>query len=239
MLSRISMTLICAPMLTILGCDSGTNLPPPQQMPGTRSRAAATTTSLAPDQIPAILHCQTIIEWEGAQFVRFKEDNLDQCLDAVLELQVPFENGHVDAAHYNAQLSQIRLGCAQQFHAIGAASRNLVNNIVAACGPVQSLILPYSGYDPLEFGALARSEGFTLVADATGLAGSICGAKELFVDALVATQLPRMAGLLKILDNGTGQFAIPGPTSAVFGVVTTTIPNIPLDSRCIFPSLPG
>jgi hypothetical protein len=95
MLSRISMTLICASMLTILGCDSGTNLPPPQQMPGTRSRAAATTTSLAPDQIPAILHCQTIIEWEGAQFVRFKEDNLDQCLDAVLELQVPFENGHV------------------------------------------------------------------------------------------------------------------------------------------------
>ncbi len=88
-------------------------------------------------------------------------------------MQLPFENGQLDAAHYNAQLSQTRSECAQQFHAIGAASTDLVNNIVDACRPVQSLILPYSGYDPLEFGALARSEGFTLVADATGLAGGI------------------------------------------------------------------
>jgi hypothetical protein len=244
MIPRISMAMICASMLIIFGCDSGTTLPPPTQppsgMPEVSSRAAAATpTSLSASQIAAVFNFQKIIEFEGAQFTRFKEDTLNQCLDQVLELQLRFENGQLDAAHYNAQLSQTRSECAQQFHAIGVASTGLVNNIVAACRPVQSLILPYSGYDPLELGALVRSEGFTLVADATGLAGSICGAKELFVDALVSNQMPRMAGLLKILDNGTGQFAVPGPTSAAFGIGVTTIPNIPLDSRCIFPSLPG
>ncbi len=186
MISRISMAVIYGSMLMIFGCDPGTQLAALPQILVSRPRAAAATaTSLTANQIPAVLNCQATIEWEGAQFARFKEDNLNQCLDQVLELQLPFENGQLDATHYNARLSQTRRECAQQFQAIGAASTNLVNNIVAACGPVESLILPSSGYDPLEFGALTRSEGFTLVADATGLAGSICGAKELFVDALV------------------------------------------------------
>lgn len=242
MISRISTAMVCASLLMVLGCDFGTPQvgPPEGQPPGeapANAALAAPPPALTADQIKAVLNCQATIKSEGAEFTDFKEKNLDECLDEVLELQLPFENGQLDSAHYNAGLAKTRDDCAHRFNKIGAASSKLVDKIVAACTPVQSLILPFSGYDPLQFGALTRSESIVLVAEATGLAGRICGAKELFVDALVALQAPRMAGLLKILDNGTGQFAISGPPSSILGV-PPTIPNIPLDSRCTFPALP-
>jgi hypothetical protein len=241
MISKISMAVIGAAMLMVCGCDLGPPLLPPPQPPPQPAAAAgslaAAPVPLTAGQITAVLNCQETIKSEGLEFTRSKEKKLNECLDEVLELQLPFENGLIDAAHYNTVLAQVRSDCAQRFQQIGRASTDLVNDIVAACGPVQSLILPNSGYDPLQFGALARSEHIILVADATGLAGRICGAKELFVDALVGLQVPRMVGLLKILDNGTGQFAITGPSSSLLGL-SPILPNIPLDTRCILPQLP-
>jgi hypothetical protein len=244
MVSRILMASLGAIMLTVVGCNLGppqvlapTSEGSPEGTPEPELRATAPPPALTARQIQGVLECQEAIKREGAEFTRFKEKNLNECLDEVLELQLPFENGQIDSDHYNRELSEIRGDCARQFNQIGQASTKLVNGIVDVCGPVQSLILPYSGYDPLQFGALTRSLGNALVSDATTLAGRICGAKELFVDASVAVQEPRLVGLLEILDNGTGQFATSGPPSRLLGL-TSTIPNIPLDARCIYPSLP-
>ena len=239
MISRISMALICTAMLILFGCDFGPpQVSPPegQEQPQTLA-AAANVMALPADQVHAVDACEQTIMYWGEQFTSLKEKYLDSCLYEALDTQVRFETGQIQSTQYNQELSKERHDCSQWFKQIGQGSTNLVNGIVGACGPVQNLILPNSGYDPLQFGALTRSENIVLVADATGLAGRICGAKEIFVDASVALQVPRMVGLLNILDNGTGQFAISGPSSSLLGL-NPTIPNIPLDSRCIFPSLP-
>jgi hypothetical protein len=240
MISRISMGLICTAMLMILGCDQG----PPQvsapQGGDGQQRDAAAALIAAPlnlIQVNGVLGCQQSITYWGEQFTGLKEEYLDDCLYEALDTQVRFEAGRIGSTQYNQELSKERRDCSQWFTQIGQGSTSLVNGIVNACGPVQDLILPYSGYDPLQFGALTRAENLVLVADATQLAGRICGADELFVDTLAAVQVPRMVGLLNILDNGTGQFVTSGPPSTLLGL-TPTIPNIPLDSRCILPSLP-
>jgi len=108
----------------------------------------------------------------------------------------------------------------------------MIDSIVSACAPVESIILPPSGYDPLEFGVLAElaksvpSAGgpFTNV---TELAGAICEAKEEAVDWMLFTEVPRMGNLLDILDEDT--------TGGPFGFVVehgVEVPNIPLDDRC-------
>jgi hypothetical protein len=191
---------------------------------------------MSPAQTAGIMECESAIQFQGTAFTTLSEAALNQCLDATLNLQLAFENNQIASDLYNHELSAARAGCAQQFKAIGAASTRLVNGIIGACGPVQNLILPTAGYDPLQFGGLAQSQGLNLVGNATGLAGRICGAKELFVDALVDVQLPRAVGLLEVLDNGTGQFAASGPSTSL--ITATTIPNIPLDSRCVAPTLP-
>ncbi|HEX4208858.1 MAG TPA: hypothetical protein VHY56_00580 [Candidatus Binataceae bacterium] len=237
MFAKISSAVICAAIFTVAACDFG---PPQVQPPEQESQSAAAAlppaTSLTPAQVYGVLECQQTIQYQGAEFTSLKESALNECLDGTLKVQLGFENGLINSMFYNHEMSQVRSDCALQFKEIGAASTRLVNSIIGACGPVQNLILPNSGYDPLQFGALTRAQGVDLISDATGLAGRICGAKELFVDALVDIQVPRMAGLLKILDNGTGQFATSGPSSSLFPV--STIPNIPLDTRCIFPALP-
>jgi len=244
MVSRTLMALLGALMLTAVGCKLGptTVLAPmsegsPEPTAEPQLRAATPAPMLTERQLQGVLGCQEAIRDEGAEFTGFKAKHLNECLDETLELQLSFENGQTDSAHYNRELSEIRSDCTQQFEQIGRASTTLVNGIVGACGPVQSLILPYSGYDPLQFGALTRLLGTPLVSDATALAGGICGAKDLFVDISEAVQEPRFVGLLEILDNGNGQFAISGPPSRLLGL-TSTIPNIPLDPRCTFPTLP-
>jgi hypothetical protein len=240
MISRISMALICTTMLIVFGCDMGPpQVQPPQgrQQPQALAAPAPAGMALPADQVHAVDSCQQMIMYWGEQFTSLKEKYLDSCLYEVLDTQVRFETGQIQSTQYNQELSKERRDCSQWFKQIGQGSTSLVNGIVKACGPVESLILPNSGYDPLQFGALTRAENIFLVADATGLAGRICGAKEIFVDASVAIQVPRMVGLLNILDNGTGQFATSGPPSSLLGL-NPTIPNIPLDTRCIFPSLP-
>jgi hypothetical protein len=242
MITRISMALMCAVMLVVFGCDFGAPQVPPPSGNGDSSQALfavppVTATSLNSTQVGEVLSCQQAIMYWGEQFTGLKEKYLDDCLYEALDTQVRFETGQITSTQYNQELSKERRDCSQWFTQIGQGSTSLVNGIVNACGPVQSLILPDSGYDALQFGALTRDQKIVLVADATGLAGRICGAKELFVDALVALQVPRMVGLLKVLDNGTGQFAISGPPSTLLGL-TPTLPNIPLDTRCTLPSLP-
>ena len=228
----------CAAMLLISACSLG---PPQLPPPGGEGQsgdpeAAATSRNLSPAQTAGVLECETAIQFQGTAFTTLSEAALNQCFDATLSIQIASENNQISSTQYNQELSAVRGGCAQQFRAIGGASTRLVNGIVAACSPVQNEILPTEGYDPLQFGALAESQGLNLAGNVTGLAGRICGAKELFVDALVDVQTPRMVGLLEVLDNGTGQFAASGPSSSL--LASTTIPNIPLDTRCVSPTLP-
>src|SRR5207248_1755351 len=111
-----------------------------------------------------------------------------------------------------------------------SASSKLISDIVAECGPVQSIILPGDGYDPLQFEALsaANPSGFGGFSSVSQLAGDLCSTNELAVDAILGYQVPRMANLLEILDNDSGQFAIQISSSP--GLV---IPNIPLDPGCV------
>jgi hypothetical protein len=238
MIPRISLAAMCAAIFMLSACDLGPpQLPPPEQGGDSDAVvAAASTTNLTPDQLNGVLGCQQTIQFQGIVFTTLEESALNECLDGALRVQLGYENGQLASNQYSQELTTVRADCARQFKTIGAASTALVNNIAGACIPVQSLILPNSGYDPLQFGALTRSQNIDLAGNATGLAGAICGAKDLFVDALVDIQLPRMVGLLKILDNGTGQFAAAGPTSNL--LPASTIPNVPLDSRCSFPTLP-
>ena len=191
--------------------------------------------ALPADQVQAVDSCQQMIMYWGEQFTSLKQKYLDSCLYEALDTQVRFETGQIQSTQYNQELSKERRDCSQWFKQIGQGSTSLVNGIVKACGPVESLILPNSGYDPLQFGALTRAENIWSPMQRIGREN--CGAEEIFVDASVAIQVPRMVGLLNILDNGTGQFATSGPPSSLLGL-NPTIPNIPLDTRCIFPSLP-
>jgi hypothetical protein len=218
------------------GCTFNTNLPPPQSDGDTRPQISILGGNLSPGQVRGVLQCQATIKFAAAAFGDFKEFELDECFDEVLQAQLNFENAVTTSNAFSQQLTRIRQDCAQDYKEVGAASTGLVNSIVRACQPVQSLILPVSGYDPLEFGALARALSISLTDNAVELAGEICGARELLVDGALATQVPRMVGLLNTLDQGTGQFEITGPSSSLLS--SPIIPNIPLDSRCTFPPLP-
>jgi hypothetical protein len=112
----------------------------------------------------------------------------------------------------------------------------MINAIVTSCGPVESIILPSSGYDPLEFEALS-DVAYASFSDVTELAGAICGAKEEAVDVMVFEEVPRMGNLLDILNGDT--------TGGTFSIVSGggEIPYIPLDERCnpdlIYTTTPG
>ena len=241
MIRKILLTVILAAGLALPGCDYSSIEPgqpptlPPQGGESPRVQSMLLRGGLLSRvQVNQVLECQEALKSESAEFTTLKEKELDACLDETLAVQLGFENGQLDATHYNVGLAQARRDCARRFKEIGAASTLLVDSIIAACKPVQNIILPSQGYDPLQFGVLARVQNITL-SDAAGLAGSICGAKELVVDTSVSLQVPRMVGLLKILDQGTGQFAVAGPPSATLSL-TPIIPNIPLDARCVLPA---
>jgi hypothetical protein len=231
MFRKVSLAVIVLAFL-LPACDAEKSTKPP---PDTDA-VLAPTGPLSAGQVLGVLECQKTIKREALKFGAFKEWELDECLDATLEAQLGFENGLSNTSAYDSQLGGIRQDCTRRFKEIGAASTRLVDGIVAACTPVQSIILPASGYDPLEFGALANELAIS-GGNAVTLAGEICGDKELLVDSAETTQVPRMVQLLNILDAGTGQFAVTGP-QVPFLDLPTTLPNIPLDSRCTFPQLP-
>lgn len=240
--AKLSLSLIFAVAFALGGCvkppSSGLpQVPPSGEQPPAADVLGASGGPLTGFQVQQVLECQEAIKYQGAEFASFKEQQLDACLDETLAVQLGFENGQINSTQYNQALASIRNDCTRRFKQIGAASTILVNAIISACQPVQSLVLPSSGYDPLQLETAFITLENTPVSDVGGLAGRICGAKELLVDASVGFQVPRMVTLLTILDQGTGQFAVSGPTSMVLPV-PTTIPNIPLDSRCVLPTLP-
>jgi hypothetical protein len=192
-----------------------------------RLRTTYAAYPLTQKQVTAVLKCQDTIKEQGEDFTETKLEDLEDCLDAVLTVQLDFENGLISQAQYNAELGGVRQYCLNQYQSIGKASTHLINRIIKDCSGVASIILPAtkSQYDPLEFGATGINYD-----NVTDLAGAVCEAKELAVDFAVFFEVPRMANLLDILDNDTtgsqsGTFSIEGPNG-------TEIPNIPLDPRC-------
>ena len=217
MIRKISLAVLFLTASTIIfGCDFGPPAPP--------------TIPLTQSQVSAVMTCQHTIKQWGKNFMDVKLTNLEACLDEVLYVQILFENGLTTPETYQNGLAEARRDCLTKFRHIGRFSTTMINKIVSACAPVESIILPSSGYDPLEFGALS---GFTSsITNVTQLAGEICVAKELAVDLAVFFEVPRMANLLDILDDDTtgtlsGTFSTEGPDG-------TELPNIPLDPRCNF-----
>ena len=210
---RISLValLVVSPLLG-LGCDFGP--------PGTPGKP------LTESQLEGVIECQETIKKDGAEFISDKLKNLEECLDDVLKLQLKSENGKISPADYTEGLAEVRSECSEKYKEIGEASTDFVNGVIRSCTPVASIILPATGYDPLEFGH--QGVGFRSV---TNLAGRLCGEKEAFVDAVVAAEVPRMGNLLDTLGESF---------ETVINSESTpeeVIPNIPLDSRCTSPVL--
>lgn len=219
MLGKISAAafLITASVVSF-GCDFGPPTPP--------------TVPLKQSQVSAVLNCQHTIKQQGQNFATVKLTNVEACLDEVLAAQVPFENGLTTSAEYQNALTSARRDCLTKFQLIGLVSTTMINDIVASCGPVENIILPSSGYDPLEFEALSNfaDSANPPLDNVTDLAGAVCGAKEEAVDWMVFLEVPRMGNLLDILNNDTTG----GPFSYVSDETPYNFefPNIPLDERC-------
>jgi hypothetical protein len=207
--NRISLAalLVVVPVLC-LGCDFGPPTPP--------------VTPLTESQLKGVIECQETIKKDGAEFISDKLKNLEECLDDVLKLQLKSENGKISPADYTEGLSEVRSECSEKYKEIGQASTEFVNGVIRSCKPVASIILPTTGYDPLEFGYQGAK-----FSDVTHLAGGLCGEKEPGVDFLVAVEVPRMGDLLDTLGDSFH--------TSIGGTPDEEIPTIPLDSRCTSP----
>jgi hypothetical protein len=206
--------LVLSPLLG-LGCDFG----PP----------TAPDTPLTKDKVKGVLACQAVIKAAGQIFVKTKLDNLEDCLDDVLETEVRFENKLISQDEHDEELAENRRSCTNHFTLIGRASTNLVNAIHGACDPVGAIIASSSGYDPLEFGF--QGLDFTSV---NQVVAAVCQAKEAAVDAMVAAEVPRMGSLLDVLGP---DFEVNGSTETPKDEGTsesleTDFPKIPLDEGC-------
>lgn len=173
---------------------------------------------LSEDEVKALVKCQESIKKEGAKFVNFKLKKLELCVDDVLELQLQLENGHLTPEKFEMKLAAVRKKCEKNFALITKASTKLVDGVVKACDPIETVLL--GPYDPLRFQAVGDLfEGpFESVEE---IAGLVCSGKELAVDAMVGLEVPRFCELLSIL----------GPDFVIIDG-EACLPNIPLDPRC-------
>lgn len=207
-LSRyLSGLLIGIGMTTTLGCA----VPPPDPP----------DPPLSANQVQQLLKCQHTIKQEGAEFTELKMRKLEKCADNVLELQLKLENQLITQAEFDAALVKVRKECVEGFEQITKTSTKLVDGIIAACGPIETVLLGED--DPLLFQGLADIVGPGAFTSVEELAGFICAIKEVTVDFSVSIQVPRLHHLLTILgpefvqDTGDVEF----------------LPVIPLDERCL------
>lgn len=204
--STLSTLLVGAAFFTMAGCKISPPAPP--------------TTPMTEEQVEAVADCQTAIKKEGAKFINYKLKKLEQCVDEVLELQLYLENGLITQAQFDAKLDQLRAKCTRNYNLISKASTKLVDGIIKKCEPVEDLV--FGADDPLQFQTLS-SEGGPSLGSLESMVGTICGVKELLVDAAVGIEVPRMCHVLETL----------GPEFVIVNEDPDfCLPNIPLDPRC-------
>ena len=203
--------------MTAIGC--AVDPPPPPDPP------------FSQEEVKGLLACQTEIKKQGREFLNTKVKNLEECADDMLEIQLSLESQLITEDEFNAQLPAVRTKCQKKFAKVTSASTKLVDKIIAACEPVEDVLL--GSDDPLLFqgllGVVSSSGEFCSVEQ---IAGWVCTMKELAADFAVSVEVPRLHSLLETLGPDFLDDEIGSPGGPIF------LPNIPLDDRCLLFSSP-
>jgi hypothetical protein len=167
----------------------------------------------------ALAKCQQAVTKAQASFAQTKTSALQKCINDVLKITIPFDNGVTTQPDYDAAKVKIADKCASGYAKITAASTKFVDAIMKACGPVEDLL--FGTYDGLRWQAALGGAGGT---DLETFAGGICTLTESAVDAQLFLAAPRM---IELLDSLGPDFVVETDVASGAG-----FPNVPLDSRC-------
>jgi hypothetical protein len=145
---------------------------------------------------------------------------LGSCVDGVLKVRVPFENGLATQEDFDAGITKTRAKCAKSFAKVTAASTKLDDAVVKACTPVEAAVV--GPYDALRFQA-AFDMLDEVPATVAELAGRLCTMTSELADTELWTAAPRLMELLGYL----------GPEFVLeVTAATSAFPNVALDPRC-------
>jgi hypothetical protein len=207
-------SLLAAALLAALGVGTGCMplFPPP---PGL---------GLSKGDVNDIVECQDTINRAGRKFVERKLKELENCALGVLELRLAAENELIDEDKYFDKLESAADDCLDNYEDISDQSTVFVDKVIQACEPVEEWILDG---DSLRFLLASEEFGYIQTGNVEELAGSICFIKELFVDQMIFTQMPRLLELLEHLEEFGDFIDIVSENDFPLG-----IPDIPLDERC-------
>jgi hypothetical protein len=207
-------SLFAAALLAALGVGTGCMplFPPP---PGL---------GLSKGDVNDILECQDTINRAGRKFVERKLKELENCALGVLQLRLLAENELIDEEKYFSKLESAADDCLDNYEDISEQSTVFVDKVIDACEPVEEWILDG---DSLRFLLASEEFGYIQTDSVEDLAGSLCLIKELFVDQMVFTQMPRLLELLDHLEEFGDFVEILDENDYPLG-----IPLIPLDERC-------
>ncbi len=182
---------------------------------------------LTKSEVGALAKCQKTLKSAQLTFIKTKLAALEACVDGVLTVRLPFENGLTTSADFDAGIAKMRAKCTKSYAKIGAASTKLVDAVLKACTPVETAVL--GPYDALRFQSAYSAVGHapTTLVD---LAGTLCTLTDEFADAQLWDAAPRMMELLQYL----------GPEFTQFFDASSGLPNVPLDARCLpLSGIPG
>jgi hypothetical protein len=174
-----------------------------------------------------LLRCQDRIGLAGSKLVRTQTESVEACAMDILTLRLAYENELISEDDFDDGLDKIRNRCDKGFRRIEKASTRFMDDVIDACDEVGDFIL--EDYDSLRFQLLEEeTDGSLDVTSIPALAGSICGIKSLFVNQLIAFQIPRALELFSYL--GPSYIVIVGENDFEYGYI-----NVPLDGRCRIP----
>jgi hypothetical protein len=149
---------------------------------------------LSRGQAAAVANCQHTIKTSSLAFYTAKLAKLGECADKLLALQIQFENGLINQTAFNKAVAKAQDDCARNFILISIASKNMANEIVGNCRPVEDIII--SSYDPLQFVALGatfngESNSFPLIQSVEDIIPYACGGGEIWMDLALWFDAPR------------------------------------------------
>jgi hypothetical protein len=168
----------------------------------------------------ALAKCQSAILKAQAAFVKVKLGAVGSCVDGIMKVRLPFENGLTTAADFDAGIAKMRGKCTKSYAKVGAASTKLVDTILKACTPAESAVI--GGYD-----ALRVHSAYTFFGpDPTSIlefAAVLCTLTDEHADGELFVAAPRLMELLSYLGPEYVHLFDPG----------NGLPNVPLDARCV------
>ncbi len=178
-------------------------------------------------QVRDLLKCEDRITLAGKMLVTTQIASVEECALDILHQRLLYENELISEDEFDNRLDAIRDKCNKGFGKVARASNKFMDSVIDACDSVGDLIL--EDYDSLRFQLLEEEAGSAVdVTSISALAGSLCGIKSLFVNQLIAVQIPRALELFSYL--GPAYIVIVGENDFEYGYI-----NVALDERCRIP----